>query len=131
MTNSSSTYSATIPAQTTGTIVYYKIKATDQEGYISESTIQNYTVSPSTGIDDNQQNKVTVYPNPFGETLNIKVESSGLTKVTVMDIIGKVVYSAEFADKAYPINTSNLKTGIYILKVLNGNKTNVIRVVKR
>ena len=41
MTNSSSTYSATIPAQTTGTIVYYKIKATDQEGYISESTIQD------------------------------------------------------------------------------------------
>lgn len=131
MTNSSSTYSATIPAQTTGTVVYYRIKATDQEGNFSESTIQNYTVSSSTGIGDNQQSKITVYPNPFGETLNVKVDGSGLTKVTVMDIIGKVVYTAEFADKTYPINTSNLKTGIYILKVLNGNKTNVIRVVKR
>jgi len=131
MTNSSSTYSATIPTQTTGTVVYYRIKATDQEGNFSESTIQNYTVSPATGIGDNQQDKITVYPNPFGETLNVKVDGSGLTKVTVMDIIGKVVYTAEFADKTYPINTSNLKTGIYILKVLNGNKTNVIRVVKR
>ncbi|HNV51820.1 MAG TPA: T9SS type A sorting domain-containing protein, partial [Tenuifilaceae bacterium] len=108
-----------------------RIKATDQEGNFSESTIQNYTVSPATGIGDNQQDKITVYPNPFGETLNVKVDGSGLTKVTVMDIIGKVVYTAEFADKTYPINTSNLKTGIYILKVLNGNKTNVIRVVKR
>lgn len=131
MTNSSSTYSATIPTQTTGTVVYYRIKATDQEGNFSESTIQNYTVSPATGIVDNHQNKVTVYPNPFGEVLNVNVDGSGLTKVTVMDIIGKVVYTAEFADKTYPINTSNLKTGIYILKVLNGNKTNVIRVVKR
>ncbi|HSA04810.1 MAG TPA: endonuclease, partial [Tenuifilaceae bacterium] len=131
MTNSSSTYSATIPAQTTGTIVYYRIKATDQEGNFSESTIQNYTVSPSTDIDDNQQNKVTVYPNPFGETLNIKVDGLGSTKVTVMDIIGKVVLTAEFFDKIYPINTSNLKAGIYFVKVLNGDKTNVIRVVKR
>jgi len=131
MTNSSSTYSATIPAQTTGTIVYYKIKATDQEGNFSESTIQNYTVSPATGIGDNQQNKVTVYPNPFGEALNVNVETSGLTKVTVMDIIGKVVHTAEFSDKIYPINTSNLKAGIYIVKVINGEKTTVIRVIKR
>lgn len=131
MTNSSSTYSATIPAQTTGTIVYYKIKATDQEGYISESSIQNYTVSPATGISDNQQNKVTVYPNPFGETLNVSVEASGLTKVIVMDIIGKIVCSADFCDKTYPINTSNLKAGIYIVKIINEGKITVSRVVKR
>lgn len=131
MTNSSSTYSATIPAQTTGTVVYYRIKATDQEGNFSESTIQNYTVSPSTGIGDNQQGKITVYPNPFSETLNVNVEGSGLTKVTVMDIIGKVVYTAEFSDKTYPINTGNLKAGIYILKVLIGDRATLIRVIKR
>ncbi len=131
MTNSSSTYSATIPAQTTGTIVYYKIKATDQEGYISESSIQNYTVSPATGIGDNQQSKITVYPNPFSETLNVIVDGSGSTKVTVMDIIGKIVCSADFSDKTYPINTSNLKAGIYIVKIINEGKTTVSRVVKR
>lgn len=131
MTASSSIYTGAIPVQATGTNVFYRIKAFDMEGNQAYSSIMNYTVNPATDINDNQQNKITLYPNPFNETLNVDVISLGLTKIAVLDIIGKVVYAAEFSDKTHTINTSNLKAGIYIVKVLNGGKTSAIRVIKR
>jgi len=131
MTNSTSTYSGTIPLQTTGVTVYYRIKAYDMEGNQTYSDILSYTVSPASSIGDNTSESVRVYPNPFTDAINIEVENPGKTKVMVMDIIGKVVYQIDFSDKTYPINASNLKTGIYIVKITNNNKTTVLRVVKR
>ncbi len=44
MSHSGSLYSGTIDAQTAGTVVYYKVQATDNEGVTSNSSTFNYTV---------------------------------------------------------------------------------------
>lgn len=131
MTNSSSTLSGSIPAQTTGSNIYYRIKAFDVEGNQTFSDILNYTVSASSGIGDDNLSSIKVYPNPFRETLTVDVDNTGNTTVVIMDIIGKVLHTTEFSEKSQPINTNSLKTGIYIVKVVNGGKTSIIRVVKR
>jgi hypothetical protein len=58
MTNSTSTYSGTIPLQTTGVTVYYRIKAYDMEGNQTYSDILSYTVSPASSIGDNTSESV-------------------------------------------------------------------------
>lgn len=131
MTNSTSNYTGTIPVQTTGTTVYYRIKAYDMEGNQAYGDILSYTVSPASSIGDNTSASVRVYPNPFTDAINIEVDNSGKTNVMVMDIIGKIVYQTEFTDKTLPINTDSLKAGIYIIKVINNSKATVLRVVKR
>ena len=56
----------------------------------------------------------TAYANKVG----IKIlQVGGIVLISRMDIIGKIVCSADFSDKTYPINTSNLKAGIYIVKI--------------
>lgn len=62
MTASGSTYSAQVPGQTDGQIVYYKVKATDNESTTSESSIMNYTVSSATN-NPPQINNLTHNPN--------------------------------------------------------------------
>lgn len=131
MTSSNSTLSGSIPAQVTGSNIFYRIKAFDAEGNQAYSDILNYTVSASSGIGDNNMSSIKVYPNPFRESLNVDVENPGNTTVVIMDIIGKVLHTTEFAEKSQPINTNSLKSGIYIVKVVNGGRTSIIRVVKR
>ncbi|MGE0078353.1 MAG: endonuclease [Bacteroidales bacterium] len=132
MTNSSSSaYTGIIPLQTTATTVYYRIKAYDQEGNQAYSNIINYTVSPSSGIDDVSTKSIRMYPNPFNDYLNIKTDNSGTTTVSITNIIGTAISQFNFNEDNYRLNTNNLKSGIYIIKVIHNGKTTVFRAVKR
>ncbi len=132
MTNTTSTFSATIPAQASRSIVYYRLKAIDAEGNQALSGISNFTVNSPNSIDDVEKTlDVSAYPNPFYNELNIKVEKSSGCNIEILDIIGRVLYQNDFTTGILQINTSNLKSGIYLVKISNSNKTNILRVVKR
>lgn len=132
MTNTASSFSATIPAQASGSIVYYRLKAVDAEGNEALSIISSFTVNSPNSIDDvNKGLDVFAYPNPFYNELNIKVEKSSGCNVEILDIIGRVLYQNDFTNGIHKINTSNLKSGIYLVKISDSNKTSILRVVKR
>jgi hypothetical protein len=78
--------------------------------------------------------EVLIYPNPAGETLNISLsgEYGGETVVFLIAPDGRVVN----VDRMEPgvmlktINIAKYKSGIYFLKVQNGDKHNVYKFIK-
>ena len=71
----------------------------------------------------------TVLPNPFNEQIEIK---STLTnyKLTLTDVMGKVIVQNNDAKNATTLETSALASGTYFLKIETGKGIDVIKLVK-
>jgi len=74
---------------------------------------------------ETRQNQIQVYPNPFGESIEIVVESaSELIQLKVFDLVGRQVFQTHFANGTYQwigIDGSgrNVPAGIYIIQLSN------------
>ncbi len=79
----------------------------------------------------------SVYPNPVTDILNIKLYqgSSYNIKVCLQNIHGSIVYHGSITDKEtldHQINMSTYASGIYLLKITDGNSINIIeKVIKQ
>jgi len=83
---------------------------------VSAQQFYNQTVIPlSLPIKDFQ---IGIFPNPADEMVNISVFNSfGNYKVTMLDFTGKVVKSFSDQNKIMKIQTSDLNSGLYIVKI--------------
>lgn len=101
---------------------YYRLKQVDYNGTYTYSNIE--ALNPPVGID-----LITIYPNPSSEYVDYIVYSSEDAEVSVwaIDAAGKLVISEKQEIKKginkMRMNTSNLNSGIYILKVTKDKKT--------
>jgi len=73
----------------------------------------------TTDLQDNSEEILRVYPNPVKDKLVIECVGKGQCQIT--DLMGRLVYTG-ILDKNNTINTSNLTSGIYLIK-LNLGKT--------
>lgn len=70
------------------------------------------------------QRTISVYPNPVGEEVNIRLEncSNGLYKIQIIDVKGRVMLSVQHTNTAnrmeYALNLSKLNTGSYIVRMV-------------
>lgn len=82
-------------------------------------TMTDYiTVSSGSGIESQLSNKVKVYPNPA--THEITVEAANLESITIVDVLGKVVYTQNAASEKEVIDISSLLKANYFIKVKTG-----------
>lgn len=63
--------------------------------------------------------KFSVYPNPANNELRIKATET--VSLSVIDILGKVVYSNNQVNNETIIDVSNLQKGVYLVKVMGEN----------
>ncbi len=105
-----------------------------QEGNIEYapafSNIVSFNVSNSTGINENKQNTVSVYPNPADNFVNVKVEGGNSARVEIYNISGSLVESI-VSDGSDRINIGELPNGVYFVSVTSGDKKIVKRLVIR
>ncbi len=74
---------------------------------------------------------VSTYPNPFSGALNIKNGSAADMQVTLLDAIGKVIYSGAIkGDSTETIHTENLNKGFYFIRLSNGTESVTKKLVK-
>lgn len=86
-------------------------------------TVQNLS------IEENElYNKIKFYPNPVENELTIENKDLQISKITILDINGKLVYSSKEDKANIKINVSNLKNGIYFMKT---NMNNNIKFIKK
>ena len=64
---------------------------------------------------DFTKNQITIYPNPVNDVLNINLENSIISSVTVFNTLGQKVYFSFSATSQ--IDVSKLEAGAYFLKV--------------
>lgn len=82
-------------------------------------------------LDKSAMETVSVYPNPVNDVVNIKGLSEGDYQVSVLDLSGRVVKPAKSYTEDSVLNLSQVKNGIYLIKIENGSSQKTIRIVKQ
>lgn len=81
------------------------------------------------GMEDFEDDVFTVYPNPVQDILNIQTKAS-VEKVTVYDILGKVVLQETPLAVSPQINMASLPSGTYMVKVTIDKNSKIVKILK-
>ena len=95
-------------------------------GQVEDYTIQVNTATQGTSNVD--KNKVSVYPNPFSDVLNIS-DIKGVRSVSISDVSGRQVKTMK---ASAALNLSDLKTGLYIVTLhMEDGSVKSIKAIKK
>ena len=86
--------------------------------YVSETTTAQ-------GVDENGSN-VALYPNPTKG--NVTIEAEGMSRITVVSVLGQVVFDTELDADTYTLNMSQFNAGMYMVRVYTEGGVTVKRV---
>ena len=111
---------------TVGPIACIPAPPTATKGMINETKTNTVKVSANSVL------KISAYPNPSETAFTLLLEGNSNEKVviTVTDLLGRKVYQAEGDVKKQYIFGNNLKAGIYILQVVQGNDKQSTKLIK-
>ena len=79
------------------------------------------------GIEENEDNSLSIFPNPAKEVLNITSDKA-ISQIDVYDVNGKMVKS--FTSVGSTLNIKDLATGVYMLNVTTEDGVIVKKIVK-
>ena len=86
-----------------------------------------YGTSTNTGVENDYKSDLVISPNPVKDLLNISIANfSGNLDIQIFDLAGVLVASS----KKSKINIESFAKGIYLVKVVYGNVTNVVKIIK-
>ena len=114
---------------------YYQVTTVYENGcesypapYINNPNY-DYVLVEVTGIDDNNSH-FALYPNPTNG--NVKIEANGMRHITVVSVLGQVVYDTDVTADEYQINMAQFSAGVYMVRVATetGVMTQRVTVVK-
>jgi len=132
MTNTAGfNWSASIPPQSAGTIIYYYVEAQSVSGKMQKRPMTapngywKFKILLNTGLENLSDAKFKVedaFPNPSHGLTCIPVSSNRSVhlKIILKNIFGETILiifdGANNGDKKYFMNTSQLATGVYVLE---------------
>ncbi len=74
----------------------------------------------STGINTDNENLISIYPNPAQNHLTIENHPDE-TDLKIFDITGKIVFEKKIQDVKDVLDVSNLESGLYTMHLINKN----------
>ena len=89
-----------------------------------------YTCYSGLSTGEYNINSVKLHPNPVNNNLTVDLKSNIDTDIEIFDILGKQVIKKAI-NKTSTLNLQALKTGIYIIKITQGNSTITKKLVKQ
>jgi len=95
---------------------------------ISRKQIFYFSGQEFTGITNNSEGKIKIFPNPVTNGFIIN-GAEGTSKIILIDTNGKVWLSKEVASNEY-IPTDNLPQGVYLVKIVTNNELVINKLVK-
>lgn len=82
------------------------------------------------GLDDDVENDMLAYPNPFNDFLELKGSWSGQAKYTLVDALGRTIMAGSVTSDKQRLDTSQLPIGFYLLQIADSNIQQVFRLLK-
>lgn len=129
------------------------LMATPNEGYIFENWTENgqiVSIAPNyefvvesdreiianfqrvLAVSQFNKKRLVAIPNPFTDTLTINYTDSNILDVQIFDLLGRLVLNLPGNNlDRMQVNTQNLESGNYILKINNGYETKSLKVMKQ
>lgn len=122
-------YTGTVNFDPNSTFNLTTFSATDFDVFI-----QKLNQSSVTSINQlaNHKNSISVFPNPNNGTLNISIENKNSDKinVSVTNNLGEIILESVFNTSTHKLNTSELISGIYFVRLIKNNKQEIIKFIK-
>jgi len=100
--------------------------------FVSDSKVVT-AISP--GMEENAINRLTISPNPVDCRLSVELpefnSSAGLTIMTPVGKILKVIKLDPKSDKRFTVDVTGLHSGIYLIRIVTGSTSYVAKFLKR
>ena len=88
----------------------------------------NYILSPTVGINENQNTILKMYPNPVTHILNIDfLNNNKENHICILNNIGQIVFETVCTEKI-SIDTKHFHAGIYFIKLSNNESKYFIKI---
>ena len=109
---------------------YYQVRADygdcESEPAVSgENPSQNYVVAGVDAVGENDSN-VALFPNPTNG--NVTIQAMGMSRITVVSVLGQVVYDTELNADEFILNMAQFNAGMYMVRVYTEEGVVVKRV---
>jgi hypothetical protein len=79
---------------------------------------------------EKKHNAFRIYPNPASDYINIKMQRDlKNASILIIDSCGKTVLNKYIDSKEFEIGTSNLKSGVYFVKIVSGSISYVSKLM--
>ncbi len=91
------------------------------------ATWAEVTPAGTAGLDKNNINGLSIYPNPSNGLVNITTSLNGELQVNIFDMLGKEVANTKVTNNT--LNVSNLTSGVYVIKITEEGKTATRKLV--
>ena len=110
---------------------FYMVKALYEDGCESEGAVDgnnpanNYVMVGVTGVGENFA-EVSLFPNPTKG--NVTIQAQGMHRITVVSVLGQVVYDTELDQDEFVLNMAQFNTGMYLVRVYTEGGVTVKRV---
>ncbi|MCZ4318493.1 T9SS type A sorting domain-containing protein [Aequorivita viscosa] len=82
------------------------------------------------GVSEFETLKIFAYPNPASDILNIQAEAS-ISSIEIMNVLGQTLLTAKGNSNREQVDVSGLSAGNYFVRVVVGDGSRVLRVVKK
>jgi len=83
-------------------------------------------------VKDSVELKVQIYPNPFDKEINISGDSKIVgSTVFIYNAIGNEVKEFNIINSTETIDVSDLRKGLYFIKIVKDDKKIVKRIIKK
>lgn len=79
------------------------------------------------GINENLNNACNIYPNPANDIINIELNNNSYSIINIISIDGKIVMEKNIENANQKFDVSNLKSGIYFIRLTNANNNNIVK----
>ena len=126
------TYYEYIDTPETTADYYYQVRTVYEDGCESvpalntDDLTQNYVlIAVNVGLNE-QGDEVALFPNPTKG--NVTIQASGMNHITVVSVLGQVVFDTEVNANEYTLNMAQFNAGMYMVRVNTANGMTVKRV---
>ncbi|MEI6752014.1 MAG: T9SS type A sorting domain-containing protein [Paludibacter sp.] len=124
----------TLPALSSGISYFWRIDAVLADNTVTKGNVWSFSTGSSivTNIQDTTDlNQLSVFPNPATDMLNIYSAGSNLRQVEIYDLSGSMIKKMDVSSDKLQIPVSDLKSGMYIVKIVTEKNNCVKQFVKR
>ncbi|MDF1675078.1 MAG: T9SS type A sorting domain-containing protein [Vicingaceae bacterium] len=83
-----------------------------------------------TNINENEPIVNQIYPNPFSTNLTLELNINTDYSYAIIDMNGKTLFKETTSPNNNTINTTNLKKGIYFLKIIANKQVSTHKIIK-
>jgi len=106
----------------------YDVVLRASDGQLADT--QEFTISADpVGIDEMADNTLRIYPNPV--TDNLYIEYNGTADAVIYNMFGQAVGTYDLGNQTNNINIENLNSGVYVIRIIDGDFTSTHKFTKK